>query len=173
MKTPIVLAKLVEAGIELDNIIIANMHEAEGKILLIEKQCAHNKDDLETMEDSEFDRMLANAIHLPDTEEGSSAGIIGSSSGLIGKSTANAELLGGMVHPQSIKDKNLKQKDSSVEKEDDCDISIPVLPSNSGALVIRPCTTTDESTNIEDESIDERNKELENDETQEGKCEAR
>jgi len=147
---------VINSDVKADCHIISNM-----------KQCAHNKDDLETMEDSEFDRMLANAIHLPDTEEGSSAGIIGSSSGLIGKSTANAELLGGMVHPQSIKDKNLKQKDSSVEKEDDCDISIPVLPSNSGALVIRPCTTTDESTNIEDESIDERNKELENDKTQE------
>ena len=148
-------------------LVINSDVKADCHIISNTRQSMHNKDDLELMEDSEFDKMLANAIHLPDTEEESSAGVMGPSSVFIGKSSTNAQLERGIIHPQSKKDKNLNQTDSAEEKEDDCDISIPALPSNSGALVLRPCTITDESTNMDDDSIGERNKQLVNDEAQE------
>lgn len=47
-RTPIALTTLVEGGIKLDEIIVANMHDDEGKTLLIEKHAIYvNKAELD------------------------------------------------------------------------------------------------------------------------------
>ncbi len=49
-RTPIALAALVEGGIKLDEIIIANMHDSEGKKLLIEQHAIYvNKQELDAL----------------------------------------------------------------------------------------------------------------------------
>ena len=40
-RTPLALARLVEGGIELESIIVANMHEGDGKKLLIEQHAIY------------------------------------------------------------------------------------------------------------------------------------
>lgn len=69
-RTPIALAKLVESGIEVDNIIVANMHEGEGKKLLIEQHAIYvDKEELDSFKYLASRNINISAQMIPTTSK--------------------------------------------------------------------------------------------------------
>ena len=119
-------------------LIINSNVKADCHIISSTEQTNSNQDN-GSLDDSEFDRMFANAIKLPNTEEGSSADITNKNH------VAEGNVLDGMINRQ---EKPSCSKDDNQEKTDDSeDLSVPIFPVNSGPLIVRPCESTDESMN--------------------------
>ena len=102
-----------------------------------------NNKDNGLMEDSEFDRMFANAIQLPDTEESSADFTLLSISNAINKQGTHSSQNGDPKKSTPKKKNNLNESNSTVETDD---VSRPIFPCTEGSLIIRSDTSTDDST---------------------------
>ena len=102
-----------------------------------------NNKDNELMEDSEFDRMFANAIQLPDTEESSADFTLLAISNAINKQGTYSSQNGDPKKSTPKKKNNLNESNSTVETDD---VSRPIFPCTEGSLIIRSDTSNDDST---------------------------
>ena len=102
-----------------------------------------NNKNNELMEDSEFDRMFANAIQLPDTEESSADFTLLAISNAINKQSTHSSQNGDPKKSTPKKKNNFNESNSTVETDD---VSRPIFPCTEGSLIIRSDTSTDDST---------------------------
>ena len=102
-----------------------------------------NNKDNGLMEDSEFDRMFANAIQLPDTEESSADFTLLAISNAINKQGTHSSQNDDPKKSTPKKTNNLHESNSTVETDD---VSRPIFPCTEGSLIIRSDTSTDDST---------------------------
>ena len=129
---------LINADVKSDCNVLSATHDLQNK-------------DEGSMPDSEFDRMLANAIQLPDTEESSIE---------VTRNKNNVSQVSEFPIDVAKLDVGHKNNTANKEKTDDSEeVSIPVFPVNTGPLIIRPCTSTDESSNTEEDNnlLDDQN----------------
>lgn len=69
-RTPITLAKLVKAGIAIDNIIVANMHEGPGKTLLIDQHTIYvDQEELDAFKYLVHKNIKIDAQMIPTTKK--------------------------------------------------------------------------------------------------------
>ena len=93
-------------------------------------------------QDSEFDRMFANAMQLPNTEDISTEM---TEKHALEDSNLTDGLEKGKIVATSRIDNEGKDNDSE-------SIHVPIFSVNSEPFVIRPCTSTDNSTSMDDEN---------------------
>ena len=117
-----------------------------------QKQNAQNPEH-SSFQDSEFDRMFANAVKLPSTEEESSCEV--SNKNLVAENLNAKEMVNDENVPSCSKDNNPEKTDESEE------LSIPIFPVNTGPLIVQPCESTDESmTTDKNENSDSHSRKL-------------